>query len=250
MIEPWRRRAVQCVASGQRQRLRDGGRSRSPCSAAATSRNADDIADPIIEQNYLFGPSQPTRIIGLRPPCASRSASSSRRAAEYQGGNYLDEDASYQALSRAVRWPTCFDAYAKQVADGEPEQLDGARARDLQLVAGAARTSSSSRPTSQAARRDAPRARAEARSCPARTTRASRCRCRTGHVEEQGLPACSIQRWRGTTASTPPFATSRSRSRRRRRSWRGCNSTSDRTPLPGASSICVHSFATASARRR
>jgi TonB-dependent starch-binding outer membrane protein SusC len=79
--------------------------------------NADAIADPIIEQNHLFGPSQPTRIIGLTSALRFAHGIELSARAEYQGGNYLDEDASYQALSRAVRWPTCFDAYAKQAAD-------------------------------------------------------------------------------------------------------------------------------------
>jgi len=80
--------------------------------------NANDIADPIVEQNHLFGPSQPTRIIGLTTALRFPKGIELSARAEYQGGNYLDEDASYQALSRAVRWPTCFDAYAKQAADG------------------------------------------------------------------------------------------------------------------------------------
>jgi len=80
--------------------------------------NADDIADPIIEQNHLYGPSQPTRIIGLTSALRFPKGIELSARAEYQGGNYLDEDASYQALSRAVRWPTCFDAYAQQAADG------------------------------------------------------------------------------------------------------------------------------------
>ena len=79
--------------------------------------NADDIADPIIEQNHLFGPSQPTRIIGLTSELHFPKGIGLSARAEYQGGHYLDEDASFQALSRAVRWPTCFDAYAKQAAD-------------------------------------------------------------------------------------------------------------------------------------
>ncbi|HEY2374956.1 MAG TPA: SusC/RagA family TonB-linked outer membrane protein [Gemmatimonadaceae bacterium] len=80
--------------------------------------NADAIADPIVEQNHLFGPSQPTRIIGVTSALHFPKGIELSARAEYQGGNYLDEDASYQALSRAVRWPTCFDAYAKQAADG------------------------------------------------------------------------------------------------------------------------------------
>ena len=81
--------------------------------------NANAIADPIVEQNHLFGPSQPTRIIGLTSALRFPKGIELSARAEYQGGNYLDEDASYQALSRAVRWPTCFDAYAKQAAAGD-----------------------------------------------------------------------------------------------------------------------------------
>jgi len=79
--------------------------------------NANDIADPIIEQNHLFGPSQPTRIIGLTSSLRFPKGIELSARGEYQGGNYLDEDASFQALSRAVRWPTCFAAYAKATTE-------------------------------------------------------------------------------------------------------------------------------------
>jgi TonB-dependent SusC/RagA subfamily outer membrane receptor len=79
--------------------------------------NANAIADPVIEQGHLFGPSQPTRIIGLTTSLHFPKGIELFARAEYQGGHYMDEDASYQALSRAVRWPTCFDAYAKQAQD-------------------------------------------------------------------------------------------------------------------------------------
>jgi outer membrane receptor protein involved in Fe transport len=80
-------------------------------------RNANDIAAPDIEQNHLFGPSQPTRIIGLTSSFRFPKGIELFVRGEYQGGNYIDEDASYEALSRSVRWPTCFAAYAKQAVD-------------------------------------------------------------------------------------------------------------------------------------
>ena len=81
--------------------------------------NADAVGDTaIIEQNHLFGPSQPTRIIGLTSSLRFPGGIELSVRGEYQGGNYIDEDASYQALSRAVRWPTCFNAYNEQAADG------------------------------------------------------------------------------------------------------------------------------------
>ena len=78
--------------------------------------NAVGVA-PDTSSNYAFGPSQPTRIIGGSLSVRTwRNISISARG-EYQGGAYINEDASYQAISRSVLWPTCFGAYAKQDAN-------------------------------------------------------------------------------------------------------------------------------------
>ena len=75
-------------------------------------RNHDVMgAIPDTVGNYLFGPSQPTRIInGSVSVKTWRDVTLSLRG-EYQGGAYIDEDASFQALQRSVKWPTCFRAY-------------------------------------------------------------------------------------------------------------------------------------------
>ena len=80
-------------------------------------RNPDAVgAAPDTSSNYAFGPSQPTRIIGGSLSIRTwRNIQLSARG-EYQGGAYINEDASYQAISRSVLWPTCFGAYAKQTA--------------------------------------------------------------------------------------------------------------------------------------
>ncbi len=80
-------------------------------------RNHDVMgAVPDTVGNYLFGPSQPTHIInGSVSVRTWRDITLSLRA-EYQGGAYIDEDASFQALQRSVKWPTCFRAYAAQAA--------------------------------------------------------------------------------------------------------------------------------------
>jgi len=80
-------------------------------------RNPNAVgATPDTVGNYSFGPSQPTRIIGGSLSVRGwRNITLSARG-EYQGGAYIDEDASYQAISRSVQWPTCFGAYAKQAA--------------------------------------------------------------------------------------------------------------------------------------
>jgi hypothetical protein len=80
-------------------------------------RNPNAVgAAPDTSSNYAFGPSQPTRIIGGSLSVRTwRNISISARG-EYQAGAYINEDASYQAISRSVLWPTCFGAYAKQEA--------------------------------------------------------------------------------------------------------------------------------------
>jgi TonB-dependent starch-binding outer membrane protein SusC len=79
------------------------------------------VGDPCIESDHLFGPSQPTRIIGLNTSVQLPYGFEVFARGEYQGGHFIDEDASYQALSRAVRWPTCFEAYGKQLRDNNTQ---------------------------------------------------------------------------------------------------------------------------------
>ena len=80
-------------------------------------RNADarGVA-PDTMSNHDFGPSQPTHIIGGSLNLRTWRNISIAIRGEYQGGAYIDEDASFQALSRSVLWPTCFDAYANITA--------------------------------------------------------------------------------------------------------------------------------------
>lgn len=74
---------------------------------------------PDTASNHYFGPSQPTHIIGGSINLRTwRNIGLSVRG-EYQGGAYINEDASYQALSRSVLWPTCSSAYAN-IAAGKP----------------------------------------------------------------------------------------------------------------------------------
>jgi outer membrane receptor protein involved in Fe transport len=80
-------------------------------------RNPDAVGvAPDTASNHYFGPSQPTLIVGGSLNLRTWRNISVALRGEYQGGAYIQEDASYQALSRSVLWPTCFDAYAKQAA--------------------------------------------------------------------------------------------------------------------------------------
>jgi TonB-dependent SusC/RagA subfamily outer membrane receptor len=81
-------------------------------------RNPNEVGGtPDTVSNHDFGPSQPTRIIGGSITVRTwRNITASLRG-EYQGGAYINEDASYQAMTRSVLWPTCFDAYPKLAAN-------------------------------------------------------------------------------------------------------------------------------------
>ncbi|MCC7052907.1 MAG: TonB-dependent receptor [Gemmatimonadaceae bacterium] len=83
-------------------------------------RNADVIGAPIdTTSNYTFGPSQPTLILSPTLSITTWKGISISARGEYQGGAYIDEDASFQALSRSVLWPTCARAYTA-IAASQP----------------------------------------------------------------------------------------------------------------------------------
>jgi outer membrane receptor protein involved in Fe transport len=80
-------------------------------------RNPNAIgAAPDTISNYDFGPSQPTHIIGGNIDLRMWKNIGLSVRAEYQGGAFMEEGPSYNALSRSVEWPTCFDAYPKIAA--------------------------------------------------------------------------------------------------------------------------------------
>jgi hypothetical protein len=86
-------------------------------------RNPDAVgvpADTVVD--HFFGPAQPTRIINLNSSLRFWRGIELSARGEFQGGHYLNEDASFQALSRTVRWPTCSNAY-KKIDAGQQAQL-------------------------------------------------------------------------------------------------------------------------------
>jgi len=92
--------------------------------------NRDEIADPIVVPDTVFGPSQPTLVfnpsVTLRFPAGIQLSA----RAEYQGGAWYSDGASSNALQRSVRWPTCTEsrgdpgesAYAL-IAQGRQDEL-------------------------------------------------------------------------------------------------------------------------------
>lgn len=75
-------------------------------------KNEDEIGAAIdTVNNYTFGPAQPTLILSPSLNITTWKGISISARGEYQGGAYINEDASFQALSRSVLWPTCSRAY-------------------------------------------------------------------------------------------------------------------------------------------
>ena len=76
--------------------------------------------------SYLFGPATPTRIVNGTLAFRTWRGITLAVRAEYQGGAYMSENSSFQALSRAVLWPTCYAAYAKQAAGQQVTNYENA----------------------------------------------------------------------------------------------------------------------------
>src|SRR5216117_115931 len=72
---------------------------------------------------HIFGPQQPTLVLGqvltVRLP---KGVTLSARG-EYQGGGWIQDGASFNALSRSVRWPTCGRAYPILYPGGSTDSL-------------------------------------------------------------------------------------------------------------------------------
>jgi outer membrane receptor for ferrienterochelin and colicin len=72
---------------------------------------------------HIFGPQQPTLVLGqvltVRLP---KGVTLSARG-EYQGGAWIQDGASFNALNRSVRWPTCSRAYPILYPGGSNDSL-------------------------------------------------------------------------------------------------------------------------------
>ena len=84
-------------------------------------KNPDEIAEPDIEENHIFGANSPTKIVAMRSALhIGRGVVLSARA-EYQGGNYVLNNASRSLFGNGVH-PFCASAYAR-LAEGKRELL-------------------------------------------------------------------------------------------------------------------------------
>jgi outer membrane receptor protein involved in Fe transport len=93
-----------------------------PVIRARKITNPDEKADAIVEQEAYYGPNSPTLTVGphttLRLPAGIQLSA----RGEYQGGNFIADAASLNALNRAVDWPTCANA-RQLIASGQQQEL-------------------------------------------------------------------------------------------------------------------------------
>ncbi len=102
---------------------------------AACVTNPDEKADPIIQEDCNIGPNLPTHIWGMNTTFLFPAGISLTARGEYQGGNYMEDGAGYNAVTRSVRWPGCFDAYTVEETQGYDQMTAKQRAMcDVQFV--------------------------------------------------------------------------------------------------------------------
>jgi hypothetical protein len=74
---------------------------------------------PTIQNYCTHGPSFPTLTLGFNTTIRLPKGIQIVARGEYQGGHYVRDDVSSNALTRAVRWPYCFEAYPQIAAGNE-----------------------------------------------------------------------------------------------------------------------------------
>ncbi len=79
--------------------------------------NPDEIADPIIERDFVFGPNTPTRIIGINTSLDLPFGINLSGRGEFQGGHFMSDGSSEDGASRAITsWPRCLAGNALRAA--------------------------------------------------------------------------------------------------------------------------------------
>jgi hypothetical protein len=84
-------------------------------------KNPNAVADPVVEGSHVFGPNMPTRVIGFHGGVGLWGSTRLGARIEYQGGNFLFDNASGSLLRQGVH-PLCSSANANKTA-GHPELL-------------------------------------------------------------------------------------------------------------------------------
>lgn len=85
--------------------------------------NPDEIADPVIEEDYNYGPNEPTHVLNIRTSFDLPYDITFSARGEFQGGHYIYDGASLNTLARGVKFPTCSDAFSL-IDGGQSDQLN------------------------------------------------------------------------------------------------------------------------------
>lgn len=79
--------------------------------------NPDEVADPVLKRDHVFGPNTPTRIIGVNTSFDLPFGINLSGRGEFQGGHYVSDGSSEDAASRAITsWPRCLAGNALRKA--------------------------------------------------------------------------------------------------------------------------------------
>ena len=97
------------------------------CVRNANARGEAPVIDTSTAANpCLHGPNLPTHTFGINTTLSLPYGLRLSARGEYMGGHYMYDGAAFNAVTRSVRWPGCYDFYTLQ----ESGRLDEARAID------------------------------------------------------------------------------------------------------------------------
>ncbi|MBI4521293.1 MAG: TonB-dependent receptor [Gemmatimonadetes bacterium] len=89
-------------------------------------KNPREVAEPVLERNYAFGPSQPTHIWLFRTSFSLPGGLELAGRGEYQTGGWVNDGGTRFGLTRGAPYPHCYDA----VADIEAGRRDNLTAQE------------------------------------------------------------------------------------------------------------------------
>lgn len=107
--------------------------------------NADALEEPnVVSQgseaaaalnDCVIGPNQPTHVFGINTSLVLPGNVLLTARGEYQGGHYISNGAAFNAVSRSVIWPGCYDWYNAVETQGREVTTASERARcDVSLT--------------------------------------------------------------------------------------------------------------------
>jgi TonB-dependent SusC/RagA subfamily outer membrane receptor len=84
--------------------------------------NPGEFGEPVIVEDSIFGPNQPTQIVGINSTFSLPYGMRLTARGEYQGGHYVTAGVAVNAIGRSVVWAGCYDEYG--IAGEAPLQID------------------------------------------------------------------------------------------------------------------------------